>query len=192
VPPLLSSCPAPRPSTGLTWASAEQSGCKDLDVRVSERLSRVDLEYANWVQSPETYLATRILIADDSPVVRQCLARLLGGHPGWEICGEASDGEDAVFKARELAPDVVVLDFMMPGKNGIEVAREIGTLLPNTPILLCSVFLSPQLIDLARGAGIAGTLSKGDLNKVIPCVETLLRPERLLSLQPPIGFPRTT
>jgi DNA-binding NarL/FixJ family response regulator len=135
----------------------------------------VDLEYANWVQSRETYLATRILIADDSPVVRQCVGRLLGGHPGWEICGEASDGEDAVCKARELTPDVVVLDFMMPGKNGIEVAREIGTLLPKIPILLCSVFLSPQLIDLARGAGIAGTLSKGDLNKVIPCVETLLR-----------------
>jgi DNA-binding NarL/FixJ family response regulator len=75
----------------------------------------------------------------------------------------------------ELTPDVVVLDFMMPGKNGIEVAREIGQLLPGLPILLCSVFLSPQLVELARGAGIAGTLSKGDLNMVIPCVETLLR-----------------
>jgi DNA-binding NarL/FixJ family response regulator len=70
---------------------------------------------------------------------------------------------------------------MMPGKNGIEVALEIGTLLPKIPILLCSVFLSPQLIELVRGAGIAGTLSKGDLNKVIPCVETLLRGGRFLS-----------
>jgi hypothetical protein len=64
---------------------------------------------------------------------------------------------------------------MMPGKNGLDVAREIGKLLPRIPILLCSVFLTPQLVDLARGAGIVGTLSKGDLNKVIPCVETLLR-----------------
>ncbi len=147
----------------------------DLDVRVSERLSRVDLEYANWGQSWETYVATRILIADDSPVVRQCLGRLLCRHLGWEVCGEASDGGDALRKAQELTPDVVVLDFMMPGKNGIEVAREIAKLLPKIPILLCSVFLTPQLVDLARGAGIAGTLSKGDLNKVIPCVETLLR-----------------
>jgi CheY-like chemotaxis protein len=175
VPPLLSSCPAPRASTVPTWAAAEQSGCKDLDVCVSDRLSGVDLEYANWVQSSETYVATRILIADDSPVVRQCLGRLLCGRLGWEVCGEASDGEDAVRKAQELTPDVVVLDFMMPGKNGLDVAREIGKLLPRIPILLCSVFLTPQLVDLARGAGIVGTLSKGDLNKVIPCVETLLR-----------------
>ena len=118
---------------------------------------------------------TRIFIADDSPVVRQCLGRLLCSRPGWEVCGEASNGEDAIRKAQELIPDVIVLDFMMPGENGIEVAREIGKLLPRIPILLCSVFLTPQLVALARGAGIAGTLSKGDLNKVIPCIETLLR-----------------
>jgi DNA-binding NarL/FixJ family response regulator len=118
---------------------------------------------------------TRILIADDSPVVRQCLGRLLRSRPGWEVCGEAGNGEDAVRKAQELVPDIIVLDFMMPEKNGVEVAREIGKLFPRIPILLCSVFLTPQLIALARGAGIAGTLSKGDLNKVIPCVETLLR-----------------
>ena len=120
-------------------------------------------------------VVTRILIADDSPVVRQCLGRLLCSHLDWEVCGEASDGEDAVCQARELAPDVVVLDFMMPGKNGIEAAREIGKLLPRIPVLLCTVFLSPQLVDLAREAGISGALSKGDLNKVVTCVETLLR-----------------
>ena len=129
-------------------------------------------------------MATRILIADDSPVVRQCLGRLLCSHLGWEVCGEASDGDDAIWKARELTPDVVVLDFMMPGKNGIEVAREIGKLLPRIPILLCSVFLSPQLVDLARKAGIAGTLSKGDLNKVLTCVEILLRGGTFFSNDP--------
>lgn len=121
-------------------------------------------------------MGIRILIADDSPVVRQCLGRLLlRGRPGWEVCGEASSGEDAVRQAQELSPDVVILDFMMPAKNGIEAAAEIGELLPRIPILLCSVFLSPQLVELAREAGVAGTLSKGDLNKVIPCIETLLR-----------------
>jgi DNA-binding NarL/FixJ family response regulator len=127
------------------------------------------------VQFLGVYVATRILIADDNPVVRQCLGRLLCGHPGWEVCAEASDGEDAIRKAKELTPALVVVDFMMPGKNGLEIARELGKLLPRVPILLCSVFLTPQLVELARGAGIAGTLSKGDLNKVIPCVETLLR-----------------
>lgn len=127
------------------------------------------------------------MIADDSPVVRKCLERLLCGHLGWEICAEAADGEDAVCKALELAPDVVVLDFMMPRKNGLEAAREIGKLLPGIPILLCTVYLSPQLVDLARTAGIAGALSKGDLNHVVPCVETLLRGGTFFRCNPPTG-----
>lgn len=118
---------------------------------------------------------TRILIADDSSVVRQCLGRLLRSHLGWEICGEAIDGEEAVCRTQELVPDIVVLDFMMPRKNGVEAAREIAKLLPSIPILLCTVCLSPQLVELARAAGIAGTLSKGDLNRVVPCIEALLR-----------------
>jgi DNA-binding NarL/FixJ family response regulator len=121
------------------------------------------------------YVATRILIADDSPVIRQCLGRLLGGHRGWEVCGEATDGEDAVCKAQELTPDVIVLDFLMPRKNGIEAAREIGKASPSTPILLCTISLTPELVNLARGAGIAGTLSKGELNRMVEYVEALLR-----------------
>src|SRR5882672_1919013 len=137
-------------------------------------------------------VATRILIADDSPVVRHCLGRLLCSHRGWEICGEAIDGEDAVCRARELTPDVVVLDFMMPRKNGIEAAREIGKLSPKIPILLCTIFLDPQLVDLARGAGIAGTLSKGDLNKVVTCVESLLCGESFFFWHHHLERPRTT
>jgi DNA-binding NarL/FixJ family response regulator len=129
-------------------------------------------------------VTVRILIADDSPVVCQCLARLLGSRLGWEVCGEASTGEDVVRKAQELTPDIIVLDFMMPGKNGIEAAREIGKLMPKIPVLLCSVFLTPQLIGMARRAGVAGTLSKGDLNKVIPCIETLLAGGTFFSSDP--------
>lgn len=119
-------------------------------------------------------MATRILIADDSSTVRRCLVRSLRGHLGWQVCGEATDGEDAVRKAQELAPDLVVLDFMMPGKNGIEAAREILKLFPGIPILLCTAFLLPHLVDVARGAGIAGIVFKGDLSKLITCVETIL------------------
>lgn len=89
-------------------------------------------------------MATRILIADDSPVIRQCLGRLRCNHLGWEVCGEATDGEDAVCKAEELTLDVVVLDFLMPRKNGIEAARETGKLSPRTPILLCTICLTPS------------------------------------------------
>ena len=96
-------------------------------------------------------MATRILIADDSPIVRQCLGRLLCGHTDWEVCGEATDGEDAVCKTQELDPDLVILDFLMPRKNGIDAAREIGKRSPGTPILLCTICLTQELVDLARG-----------------------------------------
>jgi two-component system chemotaxis response regulator CheY len=122
-------------------------------------------------------MATRILIADDSPIIRQCLGRLLCSHGGWEVCGEATDGEEAVSKTQELAPDIIVMDFLMPRKNGLEAAREIGKVSPTIPILLCTICLTPQLVDLARGVGIAGMLSKGDLSKVFTCIETLLRGE---------------
>ncbi len=62
-------------------------------------------------------MATRILIADDSAIVRQCLGRLLCGHTDWEVCGEATDGEDAICKTQELDPDLVVLDFLMPRRR---------------------------------------------------------------------------
>jgi len=125
------------------------------------------------------YMATRILIADDSPLIRQCLGKLLGGHRGWEVCGEATDGEDAVSKARDLTPDVIVIDYLMPRKNGIEAAREISKRSPRTPILLCTISPTAQLVDQARGAGIAGTLSKGELDKMIGYVEALVRGDRL-------------
>ena len=135
-------------------------------------------------------MATRILIADDSPIVRQCLGRLLCGHTDWEVCGEATDGEDAVYKTQELDPDLVVLDFLMPRKNGIDAAREIGKLSPKIPILLCTICLTPELVALARSAGVAGTLPKEELNRVVPCVESLLRGEPFFFFNRQLERPR--
>ena len=123
-------------------------------------------------------MAARILIADDNPTVRQSVSRLLGGHLDWEVCGEATDGEQAVRLAKELSPDVLVLDFMMPGMNGLEAARQIAQVSPRTAILLCTIYLSPQLVDLARAVGVAGALGKGDLSRMAAAIEALLRGER--------------
>ena len=80
-------------------------------------------------------------------------------------------------RPRSSIQDLVVLDFLMPHNDGIDAAREIGKRSPGTPILLCTICLTPQLVDLARGAGVSGTLPKGELNKVVTCCETLLRGE---------------
>ena len=118
---------------------------------------------------------TRILVADDSDVMRHGMRFLLRQHEGWEVCGEAVDGKDAVVKAHQLAPDVVVLDFAMPVMNGIEAARQIRRERPNTAIVLCSMCLDSQLATVAHDAGITSVLSKSNLGQVIEGVEAGLR-----------------
>ena len=66
----------------------------------------------------------RILVADDHEIVRRGLVSLLKSHPGWEVCGEAQEGRQAVDKAKELKPDIVILDIGMPNLNGLEAARQ--------------------------------------------------------------------
>jgi YesN/AraC family two-component response regulator len=75
---------------------------------------------------------TRILVVDDCDVVRRGIKHLLREHADWEICGEAVDGQEAVEKARQLSPHLVLLDYSMPVLNGIEAARQIRETQPNT------------------------------------------------------------
>jgi DNA-binding NarL/FixJ family response regulator len=126
---------------------------------------------------------TRILIADDSPPVRQGIRNLLKEHRDWEVCGEAIDGEDAIRKTQQLTPDVVVLDFSMPGLDGIEAARRISAICPTASLLLCSMFLDSQLANLARNAGITGALSKSNVGKIVSGIEALLRGEEFYAYQ---------
>lgn len=119
----------------------------------------------------------RILVADDSEVVRRGLEDLLRQHAGWEVCGEAVDGREAVQKVEQLVPDVVVLDFSMPGMNGIEAARQILQVRPSTRIVLCSMYLDRQLASLAETAGIRSLLSKSNVSRIIKGVEAALRGE---------------
>jgi DNA-binding NarL/FixJ family response regulator len=120
---------------------------------------------------------TRILIVDDSPPVRARLGELLRRHPGWEVCGEAANGMDAVEQAKKLEPDLIVLDFLMPGMNGLQAAREISKLVPSIPILMFTMHLSKQLIEEAQNVGVRGAVAKSDAGQVIEGVEALLRNE---------------
>jgi len=119
-------------------------------------------------------VATRILIADDDAPVRQLLRRILEVHPGWQVCGEASNGRDAVAKAKQLSPDVVVMDLAMPQMNGLEAAREISRSNHLHMLLLTVQEVSQTLAREARKAGFQGAMSKGKSTEVISGIETLL------------------
>lgn len=122
-------------------------------------------------------MSNRILIVDDSPLVRHRLRALLQQHAGWEICGEAVDGRDAVAKAQLLRPDLIVLDFLMPEVDGLQAARQIGKLVPRVPILMFSMHLSKQLMEEAKNVGVRGAVAKTDTRHLIEGVEALLRHE---------------
>jgi DNA-binding NarL/FixJ family response regulator len=122
-------------------------------------------------------VTTRILIVDDSPLVRQRLRDMLQQHSQWMVCGEAANGRDALEKVQVTNPDVIVLDFLMPGMDGLQTAREIGKLLPSIPILMFTMHLSRQLVEEARNVGIRGAVAKSDAGRIIEGVEALLRNE---------------
>jgi CheY-like chemotaxis protein len=119
----------------------------------------------------------RILVVDDNATVRRYLRRVLEQHVGWRVCDEARNGQDAVDRFREIQPDVVVLDFQMPDMNGLDAARIMRRLSPETPILMVTLYLSKQLSEEARKVGIRGTCAKADINSVVDGVGALLRAE---------------
>jgi DNA-binding NarL/FixJ family response regulator len=116
----------------------------------------------------------RILIADDHDLMRRGLRALLESHPGWEICGEASNGREAVALTEELNPDIIILDITMPELNGVDAARRILKTCPNTEVLLLSVHYSDQLIREILEAGIRGYIVKSDSDRdLVIAVEAL-------------------
>lgn len=104
----------------------------------------------------------RILLADDHPVFRMGVSSLIRSHEGWEVCGEASDGREAVTKCIQLKPDLVILDICMPNLNGVDAARHILKRNPEQRILVLTNVESEQVIRECLQAGVRGWVVKSD------------------------------
>ena len=120
--------------------------------------------------------AFRILIADDHEIVRRGIRALIEGHGGWEVCGESTDGREAVDKALELRPDIVLLDVGMPNLNGLDAARQILGANPRTRILILTMHESEQIVREVLEVGARGFLLKSDAARdLVAAVEALQR-----------------
>lgn len=117
----------------------------------------------------------RILLADDHELVRFGVRALIEKR-GWEVCGEASNGREAVRLAEQLAPDVAVLDVGMPELNGLEATREIKRLLPQAEVLILTASTTEQLVHDLFEAGARSYIYKTDAPlQLVEAIETVSR-----------------
>jgi DNA-binding NarL/FixJ family response regulator len=113
----------------------------------------------------------RILVVEDSPVTREMIRTIVQSRD-WTICGEAENGWAGIVKFKALRPDVVVLDFTMPGINGIETAKRMSMLDPEIPLILFTILDEDELSRAARAAGIYATVSKMRTPDLVLAIET--------------------
>jgi DNA-binding NarL/FixJ family response regulator len=124
----------------------------------------------------------RILIADDFEDWRRKARSLLQARPEWQVIAEASDGSEAVQKAEDLKPDLIVLDIGLPRLNGIEAARQIRQLSPSSKIVFLSLNKNLEVVRAALSTGALGYVHKADARSVLlPCVDAVLRGKQFVS-----------
>jgi PAS domain S-box-containing protein len=107
----------------------------------------------------------RVLIVDDHEIVRRGIRSLLISQVNCDVCGEAVDGQDAVEKAKELKPDVIVMDVSMPNLNGLDATRQVRRILPQTEVLILSQHDSAEMVRQAFQAGARGYVVKSSISR---------------------------
>lgn len=118
----------------------------------------------------------RVMLVDDHAVVRKGVKALIESVPGWEVCAESSDGNDAIGKAEECRPDIVVMDLTMPRIGGIDATVQLLKLLPKLEILILTMHESEQFVAQALRAGARGYLLKSESeDKLMEALEALAR-----------------
>ena len=124
----------------------------------------------------------RVLIADDHAIVRHGLCALLGTERGIEVVGEAKDGNEAVARTKQLAPDVVIMDIVMPRKDGVEATVEIRAAVPSAKIVVLTSFGTSDMISRAIEAGATGALLKtAEDRELLSAIRTVASGGRVIS-----------
>src|SRR5436853_2128179 len=117
----------------------------------------------------------KVLLIDDGDAVRDVIRTFLEKR-GFQVCGEAADGIDAIEKAKALKPDVIILDLAMPRMNGMEAASILSRIMPNVPIILLTIYGDFMGAALTAASGIKAVVSKTDsLDHLTSCVQSLLQ-----------------
>src|SRR5262245_26764726 len=117
--------------------------------------------------------ALRILVADDHPLVRRHVCGILESEEGWQVCGEATNGREAVELALELKPDVVVLDLSMPELNGLDAARHILKIMPYIGVLILTMHEGEAIMRAAVATGAGACVVKTDIQRLVTEVRSL-------------------
>ena len=125
-------------------------------------------------------MAKAVLIADDNAYIRHTLCELLRSQGDFDICGEAENGKEAVEKAQELDPDLIVLDLSMPVMNGLDAARALKRTMPGVPLIMFSEYSSAFSEQEAHSVGISALVSKSEHISVLVETARSLLTARLL------------
>jgi DNA-binding NarL/FixJ family response regulator len=137
-------------------------------------------------------LSARILVVDDFGPWRLLTCWRLEANKQFQVVGEAEDGLDAIRKAQELKPDVVLMDIGLPSLNGIEVARWIGKLVPRAEILFLTQHNDAGMMRAALSSGARGYVLKADAEtELLPAIEAVLRGEKFVSIRLRTALPGT-
>ena len=126
----------------------------------------------------------RILIADDHEIVRKGVRDVIEGHPGWEVCAEASDGQQALELALEEKPDVAILDVSLPIMNGLALARRLRKECPKVRVLLFTMHDDDETVSGGLAAGARGYVLKSDSESHLEAAISALHANRLYFSSP--------
>ncbi len=119
-------------------------------------------------------MARTILVADDNPLMRKMLCRIFEDEEDYDICAEASNGQEAIDLALKHRPELIILDLAMPVLGGLEASRELKRIMPDVPIILFSQYADLGNSLLASGLLVDRIVSKGDVRNLMEHVRSLI------------------